>query len=100
MSPLRGIGDLEMNTVIKDVVSDGKIVGQAEVVTFENIDEALSSLSEEICLKYINRSHTVVLMDNARRVATGGGATGVRAIMASVKNDPEKLAKVKALLGL
>lgn len=89
-----------MQNVIKDVTSEGKVVAQVEVVVFDNIDEALESLSEEICLKYINRSHCVTLMDNKRREAAGGGATGARAIMAKLKDDPAKLAQIKELLGL
>lgn len=89
-----------MQTVVKDVTSEGKVVTQATVPVYDNIDEAIDSLTEETCLKYINRSHTIVLMDNARREAIGGSATGARAILSKLKDDPAKLAQVKELLGL
>ena len=89
-----------MQTVTKDVMSEKVVVGQVEVPVFDNIDEAIDSLTEDRCLSYINRSHSIALMDARRREATGtGGGTGVRAMMSKLKDNPDLLAQVKALLG-
>lgn len=88
-----------MQTVVKDVMSEKKVVGQVEVQVFDNIDEACEILSEDKVLAYVNRAHAISIMDGKRRESTGSGSTGIRALMSKVKDNPELLAKIKELLG-
>ena len=89
-----------MQTVPKDVKSGGNVIGQVSVPVFDNLDEAEESLGEDKILAYINRQHTVSLMDAKRQEVTGtGGGTGIRAAMKKAKDDPELMAKILALVG-
>lgn len=89
-----------MQKVSKDVMSEKVVVAQVEVPVYDNIDEAIDNLTEEKVLSYVNRAHAIALMDAARREATGtGGGTGIRALMAKLKDNPELLAQVKGLVG-
>lgn len=87
-----------MQTVQKDVKSGKEVVAQVAVPVFDNLDECEETLGADKCVSLINRGHSVALMDDARRDATGGGGTGIRALMAKVKEDPELLAKIKAMV--
>jgi len=82
----------------KDIRSGGKVVGQVEVVTFDNLDEAQEVLGEAECLAHINSSVTIETMDKKRREITGTGSTGVRDLMKRIK-EAGLLDEVKKLLG-
>ena len=85
--------------VVKDVRTGGKVIGQCTVTVFDNMDEAEETLGGEEILSMVNRQRTIELMDARRRELTGGAPTGIRAIMAKAKTDPELLAKIKELVG-
>ena len=83
---------------MKDVRSAGKVVGQVEVTTYDNLDEAQEVLGEEACVAYINKGVTIEVMDGKRREITGTGSTGVRDLMKRIK-EAGLLDEVKKLLG-
>lgn len=86
-------------TVSKDVKHQGNVVATINIELFDNLDEAEGAIGEDKIIEYVNRQRTIELMDNARREATGGGGTGIRALMAKLKDNPELLEQVKALAG-
>ena len=43
-----------MKTEVADVKIDQQIVGQAKVIVYENMAEAIKALTEEACLKLVN----------------------------------------------
>ena len=86
-------------TVIKDVRSKGEIVGQVSVVLYDTMDEIEGAIEEKDIVAYINRCITIDSLDAERRKITGGASTGIRAIMAKVKDNPELFAQIRALIG-
>ena len=90
--------------VTKDVKAkvDGeqKVVGQVSFSVFENSSEAVSELGEEKVTALVNKAHAIQCMDTERRKHTGGGGTGVRAVMAALKDNPDELAKIMKKLGI
>lgn len=89
-----------MSKVIKDVKTEGKVIGQVEVEVYENLDEAEEGLGEEKCIAYINRQHAINLMDETRRTLTGSTSTGARDLLKALKSDPEVFAQLKAKYGI
>ena len=85
---------------IKDVKSEGKVIGQVEVEVFDNLDEAEEGLGEEKCIAYINRQHTINLMDETRRSISGSSSSGIRDLMKALKADPEAFDQLKAKYGI
>lgn len=85
--------------IVKDVKSKGEILGQVEVTLFDDLDEAEAEIGEKDMLVYINRCITIDALDAKRRELTGGASTGIRSIMKKVKEDPDLLEKIKALVG-
>ena len=86
--------------VIKDVKSEGKVIGQVEVEVFDNLDEAEEGLGEEKCIAYINRQHSINLQDDTRRSLTGSTSTGIRDLVKALKADPEAFAQLKEKYGI
>ena len=87
-------------TVTKDVKAQGKVVGQVEIEVFDNLDEASDALGDEKCTALINKSHAIAEMDAVRREATGSTSTGIRALMAALKEDPDAMQALKEKYGV
>lgn len=81
-------------TVTKDVRAKGEVIGQVEITTFDNIDEAIDGLGEDKCVDLINRQNTIAVMDAKRREVTGTGSSGMRDLMKALKENPELAAKI------
>ena len=87
-------------TVVKDVKSKGAVLGQTSITLFDTLDEAEEEIGEKDILMYVNRCITIDALDSKRRELTGGsGGTGIRDIMKKVKDNPDLLAQIKALIG-
>jgi len=86
-------------TVIKDVRSKGEVIGQVSVTLYDTMDEIEGAIEEKSIVAYINRCLTIDALDTERRKLTGGASTGIRAIMQKVKDNPDLLAQIQALVG-
>ena len=86
-------------TVIKDVRSKGEVIGQVSVTLYDTMDEIEGAIEEKSIVAYINRCLTIDALDTEPRKLTGGASTGIRAIMQKVKDNPDLLAQIQALVG-
>lgn len=87
-----------MKKVLKEVSYKGEAVGNVEVSVYENLSEAVSALTEETALAYVNRVTAVVEMDNFRRKHIKRPPS-LRDIASKLKSNPELLAEVQEKLG-
>lgn len=84
-----------METCTLIVKSQGDEVARIEYEAPENLAEALEVDGEQIIFALYSKARKTNAMNAARAEATGTGGTGIRALMAALKERPDVLERLR-----
>lgn len=88
-----------MQTVIKDVMSKGKVVGQVTIDLYDNVDELLENEKADVVVSMFNKANTIAIQAAERQKHTGKtGKQKRRSIAYNLLTEEEALTVAKGSL--